>query len=132
MDLDLWLRLRHCHELHYVPECLAQLRYHADAKTWRDNTRALTEAYQVIRRHAHRVGPLQRTLLATGYRAALAQSECQRELRAYFAGGRAEAAAAMGRAIAVWPAIVASRAGARLWLRLLFPLAAKRHIFHAP
>lgn len=132
MDLDLWLRLSSRHKLHYLPACLAQLRCHTDAKTWRDNTRALTEAYEVIRRHTWLLSPRWQVQLAVSYRMALSRSECQRGLIAYFAGGSVEATAALSRAMAAWPAVVSTRAGSQLWLRLLFPLAIKRRIFQNP
>lgn len=132
MDLDLWLRLRRRHTLHYLPARLAMLRYHQDAKTWRDNERALAEAYQVVSRHSAEVGWGRRVRIAAAYHAGVARARCARGLRAYFDGQRGEARSAMLGALLAFPPVACSRPGLQLLLRLLLPTALKRRIFSAP
>jgi len=132
MDLDFWLRLRQRYTLHYLPACLAQLRFHADAKTWRDNSKALQEAFAVILPYLSKVSWHQRINISNGFRTALAQSLYRSGLAMYFSGKQAEAADHFGKAIRAYPISLYSKACIKLLLRLVLPAKIKRHIFQNP
>jgi len=132
MDVDLWLRLRAVHTLHYIPATLAQLRRHADAKTWRDNERAMSEAQAVIGRHLGRLGLADRLRVRAGLRAVVARAVCNAGLASHFAQDRAGARRALARASAIWPPSALTPAGRRLALRLALPLWARKLAFHNP
>lgn len=58
MDLDFWLRTRMIYTLEYIPKCFSKMRYHPNAKTWKNNVVAMAEARNVLKKYNHNFNPL--------------------------------------------------------------------------
>jgi glycosyltransferase involved in cell wall biosynthesis len=129
MDLDLWLRLRRSHDLHYVPVCLSKLRSHAAAKTRRCNDRAVEEVRRVTVKHLRTIALHRQLMIRLGMRSFHAATLCRSGVENYLAGNRPGAIRALRRAISLHPPVLLSAHGMRLMLRLILPAKLKQMIF---
>ena len=132
MDLDLWLRFRERAPLAYIPVQLSALRQHDDAKTLRDNERAMREVEEVVRRHQRNVSVPARVSAVAAIRRVRAESACAAALRAYFDGDRSAAWSGLRRALATYTPIVFSSSSMKVLLRLLLPGRMRSLIFARP
>ena len=132
MDLDLWLRLRQHSELHYIPQCLAQMRLHDDAKSQAADQAALRAVMQVIARYWGNVSAWERAQILFGLRAMMAREICaeglkraqQRDLRASWN---------LFRDAIMWnPLVVMSPVAHRLMVRLFIPRSLQNKILRVP
>lgn len=132
MDLDLWLRMRRQFELHYIPNCLAQMRLHGDAKSQHAEHAALRAVMHVIARHWGRESVRERAQLFWGLRAMMAREMCAEGLkRAQQRDSRAGWNAL--RDAMLWnPSVLFSRVARQLLARLLLPRSAQNKILRAP
>ncbi len=87
MDTDLWLRLRLKYRLWYLPELLAQMRHHDEAKTWRQNLLAMKEVRQVIKQYIGFSDCMDRPWVLLGLRRLVADSYL-RQCRGYIKSGQ--------------------------------------------
>lgn len=133
MDLDLWLRLRLKYPLYYAPICLAQLRAHAQAKTWHQNQIAvIEEVNQVVGRYMGKVTMLEQLYLQHDMRLWQAKITCSHGLAAYFANHCGEAFCSIQKAICLHPGVILTFNGLQLLSRLLLPQTLKLVLFRQP
>jgi glycosyltransferase involved in cell wall biosynthesis len=132
MDLDLWLRMRRDFSLHYLPLCLARLRRHAGAKTQVDVGAAVEEVSKTIERYLPGVNNYERFIIRNGVVSARARAACRNGLEKYFNNCRNEAADSLRKAVGLNPAVLLSKEGLQLILRLALPGQIKRLIFTKP
>lgn len=129
MDLDLWLRLRRQYTLYHIPVCLAQLRSHAEAKTWRSSEATHQVVRTLIQRNLCHVNGPARLRLQHNLRLAQAGAVCQRGLEHCAMHDMGTARADWWEAMRVYPGIVLSLAGWRLLARLVLPAKVQHRLF---
>jgi len=132
MDLDLWIRMRGEAALDYIAQPFSKLRYHDDAKTIRDNERAMLEVEQVILSHRERVSRRDLRSAQRAIRGVRARSACATALRAYFDGDRSAAWRGVLRAVQTYPPVCVGLPMRKVALRLLLPTRVRSLLFARP
>ncbi len=132
MDLDLWLRLRQQFELHYLPQCLAQMRLHDDAKSQAADQAALRAVMQVIARYWNRVSAIERVQIYLGLRAMLARETCASGLKRVRQQNTRAGWQAFCDAMLWNPLVLLSPVARQLLVRLLLPRSLQNKFLRVP
>ena len=132
MDLDLWLRMRAETSLCHMPVSLSRLRQHDDAKTVRDNERAMGEIYAVVKKYATSCRLSTRVRVLVQMRKRLAAGACVAALAAHFRGERGNALRGLARAALTYPPIVLERGFAAVLARAGLPMVVRQRLLERP
>ena len=110
LDLDLWLRMRAHAAISVLPVALSLLRQHREAKTFRDNERAMREVRSVVATHARGRTFAVRARALAHMQTRIARGACRAAQESVTPLARV---AALGRALCAYPPIAATPAFAR-------------------
>lgn len=132
MDLELWLRLSKKGDFLTVPDRLSWLRYHLEAKTFRDNPRVFQELETVLAEYASMLLPARKAELITASRRQEARAYVHDALRRVGTNSRMESFRLILRALRIDRGVLSIRMFYAVIIRICLPMSLQRRLLRSP
>jgi glycosyltransferase involved in cell wall biosynthesis len=132
MDFELWLRLSKKSEFVRLFDTLSWMRYHGDAKTYRDGHRVFEELEPLIVANGNPISPQRMASLITACRRQRARAYIGNAQRHVGMQERLAALQNIFEALRLDPGVLASRPFYGAIARICLPVSLQRLVLHAP